>query len=133
MILDMELLKIKISRADKLMLELNKGKLLWLKHTNKLIVLRDYSIEEVLEDIMERQGLFKKKILVSKPVIYLTGIEIIGYHNTGKFIGTLCAFACKEILNYDLYKLRENWIEISNMINLFGFKIVKDDVDTIVE
>lgn len=89
-----------------------------------------YCITE-LESVKEEREIVKPKTWfcdeeVKKVTEYfVTKIVIESVHSEGKFLGTLTDEACENIICfYNIYKLRQNWLDIKNQIDLFGYTIV---------
>jgi len=68
-----------------------------------------------------RVGWFKRRTVTKT---YITGVTIIGYNRDGRFMGVLTKSSCRKYLTYvNLYQLRGNWIDLTEELRAFGFKL----------
>ena len=120
-------MKIKVSDSDILMLEKSKHAYLLSGETNRIFLIEDFTIVEGEEVIVKKAWWSKKSESTTVKQQYLTAITIQSYHSTGKFVGYLTDDAAKYFLNRDLYRLRQNWLDLKEMLKCFGLEIVKID------
>jgi len=91
---------------------------------------RLYCVTE-LESVKEEREVIKPKTWLRKEKTetvveyFITKLVIESVHSQGKFLGTLTDGAAKDFIRtYSIYRLRQNWLDIKNQIDLFGFTIV---------
>jgi len=120
-------MKIKVSESDILMLEKSKHAYLLSGESNRIFLIEDFKIEDGEEVIVKKKWFSKKSESTTVKQQYLTAITIQSYHSTGKFVGYLTDDAAKYFLNRDLYRLRQNWLDLKEMLKCFGLEIVKID------
>jgi hypothetical protein len=118
-------MKIKVSDSDILMLEKSKHAYLFTSDSNRVFLIDDFTIEDGEEVVVKKAWFSKKSESTTVKQQYLTAITIQSYHSTGKFVGYLTDDAAKYFLNRDLYRLRQNWLDLKEMLKCFGLEIVK--------
>jgi hypothetical protein len=118
-------MKIKVSDSDILMLEKSKHAYLFTSDSNRVFLIDDFTIEDGEEVVVKKKWFSKKSESTTVKQQYLTAITIQSYHSTGKFVGYLTDDAAKYFLNRDLYRLRQNWLDLKEMLKCFGLEIVK--------
>jgi len=117
-------MKIKTYPQALLMLKSNLNKIL-LKDSHIYVITEIESIEEE-EEIVKKANFFRKGSTKKVVNTYITKLVIESTHNTGKFVGVLTDESCESFIHwYDLYKLRQNWLNLKEQIELFGFHIVR--------
>jgi hypothetical protein len=120
-------MRLKITELDLLTFNNLKGKMLLLSNVPKLYVIADFKTEVVEESVMKKPSLFKKAVPTVVKQLYLTSVNVHGYHSTGKFIGSLSDESAEWILRRDLYHVRQNWVDFNDQLKAFGFKVVEID------
>jgi hypothetical protein len=106
------------------MLNVLKDKLL-LSSLGQIFVIKDFTIENFIED-----RLFGRK----KTVKYITDFKIEIYNDYAKFLGLLSGNSCESVLHrYDLYMMRQQWINFMEQLKAFGFQIVPVNDMTLLE
>jgi hypothetical protein len=118
-------MKIKVSDSDILMLEKSKHAYLFTSDSNRVFLIEDFKVEDGEEVVVKKKWFSKKSESTTVKQQYLTAITIQSYHSTGKFVGYLTDDAAKYFLNRDLYRLRQNWLDLKEMLKCFGLEIVK--------
>ena len=125
-------MKIEISTNKRLMIQESKKKLLFSANTCRLYGIDDFIIEE-FEEPRIKKHVFGKSETVIETHYYVTEMKVKSYHSTGKFCGYLTDDSVKNFLSCnDLYALRQNWIDLKDMVKAFGFDVVKIE-ETITE
>lgn len=121
-------MKIFINSETENMIKTVLNKTLMLSN-NKIIVIMSIDIQDVKET---RITGFWKKTTETKVRRCVVDAKILSYHTEGKFIGTLQEGAVDSLLTwYNLYKLRNQWLEFKEMINAFGFEFTKIENDNV--
>lgn len=121
-------MKIKAMESDILMFDQIKGKVLM--SLCKLFIVDDVTIEEI-EEVSVKKSFFSRKITTTTTKQkYVVGVKILSYHTSGKFIGHLNDDAVLYFLYRDLYRMRQNWIDFKDMLNAFGFTVIKTPQDS---
>lgn len=87
---------------------------------NHLMVIEDL---EIIEEDKRRLTIFGYENIKQK---YVINISVVYYHPKGKFIGLLSNDKIKDLLLfYDLYKMREDWLNFKTELNAFGFDVIE--------
>lgn len=117
-------MKLKLYHQTEIALNVLKGKIL-LKD-ERLYKIIDFVIIEVNEP----QGkTFWGKALPLKKVRYLTNINILTYNTRGKYFGHAADDYCEDLIVwYDLLSLHEQWNNLVEQINAFGYKLTNNDL-----
>jgi hypothetical protein len=117
-------MKIKTNQQTLLMLKSNLNKIL-LKDSHIYVITEIESIEEE-EEIVKKANFFRNGSTKKVVNTYITKLVIQSVHNTGKFVGVLTDESCESFIYfYDLYKLRQNWLNMKEQIELYGFHVVR--------
>lgn len=104
-----------LSNISNLMLN-NEGRLYWLK---------DCKIESKTET--PAPTFWNRK---PKPVenLYLVDISLYSYNHLGHFLGKYdYESACEIISSYDLYAMRNEWLEFKEQLKSFGLEVIHRD------
>jgi hypothetical protein len=118
-------MKLKIKETDVLTLNNIKGKMLMLSDCNKVYRITEFKTSEEEITVMEKPSLFKKAVPVQKKQLFLTEVEILAWHSTGKFLGIMADNSAEWILRRDLYYLRQNWVNFCEMLRGFGLQVTQ--------
>jgi hypothetical protein len=105
----------KIKVDDKIILMLNqvKGKMLMREDGNRLVIVKEFTINEI------------------KGRKYITEITILSYSKEGKFLGMCTEDTCSYYINrINFYALRQNWVDFQEQLREFGFEIkpIKNEI-----
>lgn len=119
-------MKIKVNEQDILMLEKSKHAYLLSGDTNRIFLVEDFTIEEGEEVIVKKKWFSKKSESTTVKQMYLTAIQVQSYHSVGKFVGYLTDEAVLVFLRRDLYRLRQNWLDLKQMLKCFGLEVIKE-------
>jgi hypothetical protein len=118
-------MKIKVSEQDILMLEKSKHAYLFTSDSNRVFLIEDFKIEDGEEVIVKKKWFSKKSESTTVKQQYLTAITVQSYHSVGKFVGYLTDEAATQFVHRDLYRLRQNWLDLKEMLKCFGLEVVK--------
>jgi hypothetical protein len=117
-------MRIEISTNRLLMLQQSKNKYLFSTWNHRMFVVEDFTVEEI-DEIEIKKYIFGKPENIPVKKCYLTDIKIMSYHSTGKFCGYLSDDSVKAFLEKDLFLLRQNWIDLKDMLKAFGLEVNK--------
>jgi hypothetical protein len=118
--LNIRKMKIEVSDGEVIMISQNKNVLMMNNHHN---IYRYKEVKFKEEEVIVKK-LFRKP--VTKKVKYLVDIKIMAYHTTGKFLGYIDDEYAEELIKYsNLYKFRQNFINLKDQLKAFGCEIVK--------
>jgi hypothetical protein len=101
-------------------LEQLKDKMLLRKDSSHLLRITGFTVVK-----SEESRIFSKKMVTKS---YLTDVRIESFHPDGRFLGILTDdSAHKYVEYYNLYALRQNWVDFLQQLEAFGLEVVKKD------
>ncbi len=115
-------MKTEISVGERLMYQQNKKKLLFSTYNCRLFIVENFVVDEIEEPRIIKH-FFGKPETIIETHYYINDLKIQSYHTTGKFCGYLTDDAVKMFVHRDLYYLRQNWLDLKNMLIAFGLEI----------